>query len=126
MHAEIGFGLGVEQVRHVVNGHHVGPRHEQRHPVEGNVRQVRRKPAQKQGEGDVIDEVGIAALVDRGVEVRRQAGQRADVLRRADQGVAIGPIDGPQGVRQTANVCADAEIPDAPGVDDDVQRHERL
>jgi hypothetical protein len=90
------------------------------------VRQVRRKPAQKEGEGDVVEQVGIPAPVNRAAEVRRQAGQGADVLRRADQSVVIGRVYGAEGMHQAANVGADAEVPDAPGVDDDVQRHVRL
>ncbi len=108
-----------------MNGHHVGLDHEQRNPVQGNVYQVGRKAAQKNGKSQVIEKILIAPRINGGVEILGQAGKRAHIGWGADQRVLVGSIDGRQRVHQASDIGADAEVPDAPGIDDDVEAHAR-
>ena len=113
----------VNQVGHVVNGHHVGPDHQQGNAVQGNVNKVGGEAPQKQRKRHVVHVRMVVAPVNGSPEVLRKPGQSAHVARSAHQRVLVCGIDRRQRMHQAADVCADAEVPDAPGVNDDVQRH---
>ena len=123
VHMKGGDALFVEQVRHVVDGHHVGPDHEQGDAVQRDVHQIGREAPQENREGHVIQVTVIVAGINGRAEIRGQAGQQRCFHGTADQGVLVHAIDGGQGMDQAADIGPDAEIADAPGVDDDVQAH---
>ena len=80
-------------------------------------------PVQEQWKRQVIQSSAVAVGIDRRVEILRQPGERADIARAADQRVTVFMVDIAQRVDQAADICADAEVPDAPGVNGDVKRH---
>ena len=114
-----------KQAGHIVHGHDIGFDHKQRDPVQRNVHQVRRKPMQENRKRRMIQKALIGARIRGVVKILRQAGQRAHIGRRIDQSISIGFVDLSQGVDQTSDVGADAEILNAPGIENDVQRHSR-
>src|SRR5450759_5695556 len=121
LHPEVRRLFLEEQIRQVVDSHHVGPDHEQRDTGQRDVHQVRREPAQKQRERQVIQRAMVVARVYRGMEVFRQPGERSYLGRPADQSVLVGAVDAAQRLHQTPDVGADSEIPYAAGIDDDVR-----
>ena len=125
MHAQLRGIVLKEKVGHVVNGHDIRLNHQQRDAIERDMDEVRSEAAQEKREGNVIQRAMIAAGVDGGMKILRQAGQRLHVGGSGDDGVAIAAVDRAQRLDEASDIGSDSEILNAPCVDDDVGRHAR-
>ncbi len=106
-----------------MDGDYVRVADEEGNAVQRKVDHAGFQAMQKQGEGQMIQEVGIGLTINGSGKVRRQAGKGALIVRQRYERVFVGLIDGAEGMQQAMDIRANSEIPHAAGVDRDAQAH---
>src|SRR6478752_4163297 len=108
-----------------MNRDHVRPGHEKRSAIEWNMVHVGGESAQKKWEGDISGGAIVGRVVGCDCEMRRKAGEQRRVGGRCYQHVLVPLIYFCKRLDEVADVSADAEIANAPRVNDNLEHTRR-